>query len=94
MIHEALKNCRSITQSKQNNVLFENTKRDLATLKSVALNYDQRVQEHLRQPRSDSDDPMDIASLHTGRNKKGVKAPLTADKKERCQCEGNGNRLA
>jgi hypothetical protein len=65
--------------------------KDLTTLKSEALKYDQHVQERLGQPRSDSDapnttysdDPMDIASVHTGRNKKGVKAPLTADEKER-----------
>jgi hypothetical protein len=64
---------------------------DLATLKSEAPKYDQCMQERLRQPCSDSDaltatysdDPMDIASVRTGRNKKGVKAPLTADKKER-----------
>jgi hypothetical protein len=65
--------------------------KDLATLKSEALKYDQRVQERLRQPRSDSDapnttysaDPMDIASVPKGRNKKDIKAPLTADEKER-----------
>jgi hypothetical protein len=65
--------------------------KDLATLKSEALKYNQRVQERLSQHRSNSDAPnatysdncMDIASMRTGCNKKGIKALLTANEKER-----------
>jgi hypothetical protein len=82
---------RGLSEHIKDMIMAAGRPKDLATLKSEALKYDQRVQECLRQPRSDSDapnatysdDPMDIVSVRMGCNKKGVKAPLTADKKER-----------
>jgi hypothetical protein len=86
---------RGLSERIKDMIMAAGCPKDLATLKSEALKYDQLVQERLRQPRSDSDaltatysdDPMDIASVTTSHNKKGIKAPLTADEKECRHCD-------